>query len=108
ANVMRQAMFSDDVSEQDGLLQKIDPRVKILSLLGLLIATAFIRNIPALLAMYAVTLVLAVASKLPLGFFVKRVWLFIPIFTGIVVLPATLSIITPGTIVVPLWTWHGT
>ena len=108
ATVMRQAMFSDDVSDQDGLLQRIDPRVKILSLLGLLIATAFIRNIPALIAMYAVTLALAVASKLPLGFFVKRVWLFIPIFTGIVVLPATLSVITPGTIVVPLWTWHGT
>ena len=43
-----------------------------------------------------VTLVLAAASRLPLGFFVKRVWLFVPIFTGIVVLPATLNFITPG------------
>ncbi len=32
-------------------------------------------------------------------------WLFVPIFTGIVVLPATLNIITPGTIVVPLGNW---
>lgn len=107
SNVMRQAMFSEDVSGQSGLLQKIDPRAKIVSLLGLLIATAFIRNIPALLAMYGATLLLAMASKLPLGFFVKRVWLFIPIFTGIVVLPATFSFITPGTIVLPLWQWHG-
>jgi cobalt/nickel transport system permease protein len=106
SNVMRQAMFSDDVSAQNGLLQKIDPRVKILSLLGLLIATAFIRNIPALLVMYAGSLVLATASALPLGFFIKRVWLFIPIFTGIVVLPATFSFITHGHIVLPLWTWH--
>ena len=30
------------------------------------------------------------------AFFVKRVWLFIPIFTGIVVLPATLNVITHG------------
>jgi cobalt/nickel transport system permease protein len=108
ANVMRQAMFSDDVAGQDGFLQKIDPRVKLLSLFGLLIATAFIRTIPALVAMYGVTLALALSSRLPLGFFVKRVWLFVPIFTGIVVLPATLSIITPGSIVLPLWTWHGT
>jgi cobalt/nickel transport system permease protein len=107
SNVMRRAMFSDDVSRQRGLLQTIDPRVKMLSLLGLLIATAFIRNIPALVAMYAATLLLAVASRLPLGFFIKRVWLFIPIFTGIIVLPATLSVITPGHIVLPLWTWHG-
>jgi cobalt ECF transporter T component CbiQ len=57
--------------------------------------------------MYAATLVLAMLSALPLGFFVKRVWLFIPIFTGIVVLPATFSFITPGTIVLPMWHWHG-
>lgn len=30
----------------------------------------------------------ALASRLPLGFFVKRVWLGIPLFAGIVVLPA--------------------
>jgi cobalt ECF transporter T component CbiQ len=48
-----------------------------------------------------------VVTGLSLVFFVKRVWLFIPIFTGIVVLPATLNLITPGTIVVPLGTWFG-
>jgi len=51
--------------------------------------------------------VLAAASKLSLSFFVKRVWLFIPIFTGIIVLPATLNVITPGPIVVPLGSWFG-
>ena len=40
-------------------------------------------------------------------FFVKRVWLFVPLFTGIVVLPATLNLITHGQIVVPLGTWFG-
>jgi cobalt/nickel transport system permease protein len=107
ANVMRLAMFSDDLSAQDGLLQKVDPRVKILSLMSLLLATAFLRNVPALITMYALTLVLAVASRLPLGFFVKRVWLFIPIFTGIIVIPAMFSFITPGHIILPLWTWQG-
>jgi cobalt ECF transporter T component CbiQ len=51
--------------------------------------------------------VLAAASRLPIAFFVKRVWLFIPIFTGIVVLPATLNVITDGHVVVPLGTWFG-
>lgn len=36
----------------------------------------------------------------------KRVWLFVPIFTGIVVLPATLSIVTPGDVVLTLWHGH--
>ena len=107
SNVLRQAMFSEDVAYQQGFLQRIDPRVKILSLLGLLIATALLRNLAVLLAMYALTLVLAAVSALPLGFFVKRVWLFIPIFTGIIVIPAMFSFVTPGHVILPLWSWHG-
>jgi cobalt/nickel transport system permease protein len=64
--------------------------------------------VAVLVAVYAATLLLAAASGLPVGFFVKRVWLFVPIFTGIVVLPATLSIVTPGDVVLQMWTWHGT
>jgi cobalt ECF transporter T component CbiQ len=63
--------------------------------------------VPVLIGMYLITLAIAATSGLPTGFFVKRVWLFIPIFTGIVVLPATFSFITPGEVVVPLWYWHG-
>jgi cobalt/nickel transport system permease protein len=107
SNVMRQAMFSEDVAAQRGLLQQLDARVKLAGLLVLLLATALVHHIVVLVGLYAATLVLAALSRLPVGFFVKRVWLFIPIFTGVIVLPATLSIITPGTIVLPLWTWHG-
>lgn len=107
ASIMRQAMFGDDMASRDGLLQRVDARVKVVALVGLLIVAALVRNIPVLIVMYLATLVLASASALPLGFFIKRVWLFIPIFTGIVVLPAAFSFITPGEIVVPLWTWNG-
>ena len=106
-NVMRQAMFGDDVAAQHGLLQSIDPRVKIVAFVVLLLTAGLVRSIPVLVAIYAATLVLATASRLPLGFFIKRVWLFIPIFTGIIVIPAMFSFITPGNIVLPLWTWHG-
>jgi cobalt/nickel transport system permease protein len=107
SGLLRQAMFSEDMAAQPGLLQRIEPRVKLLTTLALLIAAALVRHIPVLVALYAVTLVLAAASRLSLAFFVKRVWLFIPIFTGIVVLPATLSFVTHGDIVVPLGTWFG-
>ncbi len=107
ADVLRQAMFSEDVARGGGLLQRLDPRVKVVSLLALLVVAALVRHVPVLLAMYLVTLVLAAASGLPIGFFVKRVWLFIPVFTGVVVLPATFSFVTPGEVVAPLWHWHG-
>jgi cobalt ECF transporter T component CbiQ len=105
ASVARRAMFADDVAAQGGLLQRIEPRVKLVSLLLLLVAAALVRYLPVLVALYLLTLLMAVASRLSLPFFVKRVWLFVPVFTGIVVLPATLSIITPGHIVIPLGHW---
>jgi cobalt/nickel transport system permease protein len=107
AKLLQQVMFSEDVAAARGLLQRIDPRVKLLSLIGLLVVAGLSHSMIALAVMYAVTLVLASVSALPVGFFIKRVWLFIPIFTGIVVLPATLSVVTPGEIVLTLWHWHG-
>jgi cobalt/nickel transport system permease protein len=105
--IMRQAIFSDDIAARGGVLQRLDPRVKLVTMLGLLVAVALVHSLPLLALAYAGTVALAVASGLPLGFFIKRVWLFIPIFTGIVVLPATLSVVTPGDIVLPLWHWNG-
>ncbi|WP_432840089.1 cobalt ECF transporter T component CbiQ [Dactylosporangium sp. CA-092794] len=107
SGVLRQAIFSEDVAAGRGLLQRLDPRVKLVTMVGLLVVVALVHSLPLLVGAYLATVALAVASGLSLGFFIKRVWLFIPIFTGIVVLPATLSVVTPGDILLPLWHWHG-
>ncbi len=107
AGLLRQVMFADEMSARRGLFQRLDPRAKIFGVLTVLVAAALLRHIPVLLASYLVVLLVAVASRVPLGFFVKRVWLFVPIFTGVVVLPATLSVVTPGHVVATLWHWHG-
>ena len=107
SGVVRQAMFAEDIANQQGLLQRIEPRAKVITLFGLLVAAAFVRHIPVLLALYLGTLVVAAASRIPLGFFLKRVWLFVPIFTGIVVIPAMFSFVIPGHVVVPLGSWFG-
>jgi cobalt ABC transporter, permease protein CbiQ len=108
ANLLRQVMFTEDTAARQGMLQRLDPRVKILATVVLLIAASLLRTVPALLALYAATLAVAAASRLPLGFFIKRVWLFVPVFTGVMVLPATLSVVTPGDLVWTLWHWDGT
>jgi cobalt/nickel transport system permease protein len=107
AGLLRQALFSEDMAVRPGLLQRIDPRVKVVTMFGLLVVTALVRNIPVLVGLYLFALVLAAMSRISIAFFVKRVWLFIPIFTGIVVLPATFSFVTHGHIVVPLGHWFG-
>ena len=107
SSVLRQALFTDDIAAQPGLLQRLDPRVKAITTLALVVAAALVRNIPVLVVLYVTALLLAVASKISLSYFIKRVWLFIPIFTGIVVLPATFSFVTHGHVVVPLGHWFG-
>lgn len=107
AGLLRQVMFGEDTAALDGLLQRLDPRVKLVGLFLLIVAVGLVHHLVVLAAVYLVLLGLAAASRLPVGFFVKRVWLFVPIFTGVVVLPATLSVVTPGDIVLQLWTWHG-
>ena len=81
-------MFAERIARQPGLLQGLDPRVKLVTTLALLITISLSRSLAVIAALYLTTLALAVASRVPLGFFVKRVWLFMPFFTGIVALPA--------------------
>jgi len=107
AGLLRRAMGSEDSASARGVLQRLEPRVKVVALFGLLVVTALVRHIPVLLGMYAATLALAAASKISVSFFVRRVWLFVPIFTGIVVAPAMLNIVTHGPVVVPLGSWFG-
>jgi cobalt/nickel transport system permease protein len=50
AGLLRQVMFSEDVAASPGLLQRLDPRVKLACLLVLLVATALVHNVVVLLA----------------------------------------------------------
>jgi len=107
ARLIREALVSEEVAARRGLLQRLDARAKLIGMLGLLIATGLVRHIPVLLGLYALTLVLAAASRIGLGLFVKRVWFFIPLFTGVIVAPAIFNFITPGEVVLPLGHWFG-
>ncbi len=94
SNTLEQSLFAEEIARRRGLLQMLDPRVKVMSILSLLIAVSLSRSLAVIVALYVLTLVLARLSSVPMGFFVKRVWLFMPFFTGIVALPA--FFITPG------------
>ena len=48
------------------------------------------------------TLAVAVASRIPTDFFVKRVWLGIPLFAGIVVIPSIFFVEGPALFAVTL------
>jgi cobalt/nickel transport system permease protein len=87
---------ADDISHRDGVLQGLDPRVKLISALAIVVATTMVRDLKVLIFIYALTLFFAIISKIEVSFFIKRVWLFIPIFTGVIVLPMIFNVFAPG------------
>jgi cobalt/nickel transport system permease protein len=96
-----QFLFSEQYAGRAGFLQALDIRIKLVTFLMLLVLISVLHTPGTLWVLYAVSLVLAAASRIPLGFFLKRVWLFVPLFSAAIILPAVLNIITPGE---PLWT----
>ena len=99
-HTLEQSVFAERTARGAGLLQALDPRLKILSALLLLLAVSLSRSLLVILALYFLALALAFFSRIPLGFFVKRVWLLIPFFTGVIALPALF--ITPGPVLAHL------
>lgn len=77
-------------------MQSLDPRIKLLSTLAVVFAASLITEIRVLVAIYLVTLLICYLSKIELWFFIKRVWLFIPIFAGIIALPMIFNLFIPG------------
>lgn len=94
--LLEEAIFSEKYAKRDGLLQKLDPRVKLVTLLILLFGISFVRYTEIIIGVYVLTLFLAYFSKIEISFFIKRVWLFIPIFAGVIAIPALFNVITPG------------
>ncbi len=91
---LERALFAEEISARPGLMQSLDARVKVISVLALLLSVSLSHSLLAIGLLYLLTLVLGLFSAVPAGFLIKRVWLALPFFTGVIVLPALF--ITPG------------
>ena len=96
ARFLRDGVLTDGISGSNGLLQSLDPRIKIVTIIALIVTVSVIRSPVAIWGMYCFTLLLAAASSVPLLLFIKRVWLFIPLFAIVIVVPALFNVVTPG------------
>ncbi len=97
--LMAEFVFSEAYTRKAGLLQGLDPRFKLIGLLSLIAGVSFLHSLPAVYGMCALALVLAVLSRVGAVFFLKRVWLVLPLFAGVIALPATLNVFTPGDLI---------
>ncbi len=100
AETLERGLFAEEISLRRGLLQGLDARVKVLATLALLVGVSLSHSLWVILGLYLLTVGLALASSIPAGFFIRRVWLALPFFTGVLVLPALF--ITPGPVLLHL------
>lgn len=89
-------IFAEEYSRKNGLLQHISPGIKILFLITFLLLINFSRSLSSLLLLLVFSLLLAALSRIELKFYFKRLFIFIPIFTGFIALPSIFNLFVPG------------
>jgi cobalt/nickel transport system permease protein len=92
---IEQAVFTERHARSEGWLQRVDPRAKLGMFLAAILAASFTSSVAALVTLYGFLVAAAMASRIPLDFFVRRVWAGIPLFAGIVVIPAIFMVQGP-------------
>ena len=93
---LRQALSADEYASLAGFLQAREPRLKLVSICMLLLAVLVTRSIVFLIALYFIGLLLAIISSVRLKYFLKRTWLFVPLFALCIGLPAVFNFFSPG------------
>ena len=94
AKTFSRALQSEHTAAQSGLMQALDPRVRLVGTFALVLATLLCGRIQAVAALLLLASVLALASRVPARTLLIGVWLVVLGFTGVILLPALF--LTPG------------
>lgn len=99
-NAEAYALDAEATATRPGFLQSVDPRIKVLALVALIVATTATRSLVVLAALFVAAVALAFISRIGPGRLARQVWVGVLIFSGIIVLPAIFLV--PGTPIVHL------
>lgn len=91
---MNFAALADDAARSGGLLQRVDPRVKVVGILAMIVAAAISHSLSTIACVLLIAVSLAACSRLSLLHFARWVWTPVLLFTGCIALPALF--VTPG------------
>ena len=91
---MERAQRAEQSAASRGLLQRIDPRVKVAGLLALVAAVVFARNALAMASILGFAILAAIASRVKMKTLAAGAWLQAVLFTSVIATPALF--LTPG------------
>jgi cobalt/nickel transport system permease protein len=92
----KESVFADEYASRNAFLQRRDSRIKTISFLLLLLAVLITRDPYLIAGIYLFVLALSYFSGINLWFFLKRTWIFIPIFSLFIAIPALFNFFSPG------------
>jgi cobalt/nickel transport system permease protein len=93
-DTLQHTFEAEELAKKNGLLQRLDPRIKIVAIGPLILIAALARQLTVIVALFALAVVLSLLSKVRLGTLLKRVWIGVLAFTGLISVPALF--LTPG------------
>lgn len=96
SEVFENEFFCERYAGKPGVLQSIDPRIKIGVLLVFMLFSAFCSNIAVLLLLAFIALLYARLSGLDMGDYLRRVWAYIPVLVLIFSIPGASSLFVRG------------
>ena len=99
AHHVSEVLENEEVAARPGLLQSLDPRVKLLTLLVFAVTASLVHALWLLIVLVGVTLVLAAISRVSVGSFARKVWGSAGLLALLIALPSSLAFFTPGRVV---------
>jgi cobalt/nickel transport system permease protein len=101
-NAVGEVFRNEKIASSSGLMQRLDPRVKLASILLFAVAVSFVHSIAMLMAAIVATMALAAASNVSPASFARKVWASAGLFGLLLSAPSATSWITPGVALVAL------
>ncbi len=92
---LQHALDAEVISARDGFLQRLDPRIKLVGLLALIVSTVLAKTLLTLGALFVLAVGLALFPQIGLARLAKQLWIGVLLFTGVIALPAL--VLVPGT-----------
>lgn len=98
-------LSAEELAKVKGLAQRIDPRVKVVGFAAIIVSVIVVRRLTVIGALFALAVIIALASRIPIRTLASRVWISVLLFTGVVAVPAIF--LTAGNVIyrVPLLHW---
>ncbi len=89
-------LMTESLAGRPGILQQLDARVKLVTVVLLVLAVGLTNSIPILLVVWLLTMFLMMIARMPVLTMQKRIWGGIPLITLLVSIPAMLNIFIDG------------